>query len=152
MNNQSEIELEFKIGHCNGTMNMQIFVDDMPTADYQGFKTDSLVVKQAVNWPAIMKIVVSNKNLSCDTKVDNNGTILEDKFIELTKIIVDRVDASTNYIKSIVLDTGEDKINSNYWGFNGTVNLCFDQSDSFTWHLQQRVEHDETYITQQNKF
>jgi hypothetical protein len=146
LTNLSEIELAFKIGHCNGTMSMQVFVDDVKMSNFDTFNSDSIIVKHQFNWPATIKIVTSNKDLSCDTLVDNNGNIVADKFIQLTKILVDRVDPGMPFLNSLILDTGENKINSLYWGFNGIVNLIFDESDSFLWHLKQKITHDNIYV------
>jgi hypothetical protein len=147
MNTKSSIELEFKIGHCNGTMSMQIFVDDAKVADYSAFEQEQLIFKQIIDWPAVIKIVISNKNLSCDTEVDASGRILRDKYIELKKVTVDNLDSSMQFMKTVTLNTdNNESLNTLYWGFNGTVSLKFDQADSFAWHLTHQQHTDDIYI------
>jgi len=125
---------------------MQIFVNDTLVVNHASFDTNHFVFEKLVSWPSQIKIVVSNKNLSCDTQVDEQGKIVADKYIELKKVLVDRVESSIAYLNSPILDTGDNKINSCYWGFNGVVNLNFDQTDSFIWHLNQRSNPDKSYV------
>jgi hypothetical protein len=150
--NQSELELEFKIGHCNGTMAMEIFVDNIPVASYSSFTTDRFVFKHRINWPTTLRIVLSNKNPMHDTTVDTNGNITADKYIQLTKILVDRIETTVGHINSVVLNTDENKITTLYWGFNGSVELKLDQADSFVWHLAQRTDHSKTYVVCTTRF
>jgi hypothetical protein len=139
----TKLGLEFKIGHCNGTMRMQMFIDDIQIADYFDIESDLLEVEHQFMWPATLKLVLSDKNLSSDTKIDNDGKIVADKFIELTKIYIDGVDANIEFMQRIVLNTNEEKIKTCYWGFNGTVEIAFDLIDSFAWHLRQRAKQNE---------
>jgi hypothetical protein len=116
-------------------------------------ESDSLKVEHQFMWPATLKLVLSNKNLSSDTKLDNNGKIVADKFIELTKIYIDGVDANIEFMQRIVLNTNKEKIKTCYWGFNGTVEIAFDLIDSFAWHLRQRVKQNkvDVYVQQIKK-
>jgi len=147
----TEIELYFKIGNYNGTMRMTIFINDVLIEDYKKFDSEHVVFKHNIPWPSTMKILLTGKNLSCDTKVDPDGKILADKFIELKKILVDRCEATVQYTKSIHLNTKDQSINSVYWGFNGSVTLIFDQDDSFIWHMLQRKDQEQTYVINQTK-
>jgi len=147
MNMKSEIELEFKIGHYNGTMAMQIFVDDCKVFDCAEFESEQSIFKCKVDWPAVMKIVVNNKNSSCDTEIDSHGNILRDKYIELKKVTVDRCPASLQFMKTVMLNTeNNESLNKLYWGFNGTVILNFDQADSLSWHLSNQQNTDDSYV------
>lgn len=142
----TRLELEFKIGHCNGTMRMQMFIDDTQIADYFDIESDSLKFEHRFVWPATLRIVVSNKNLSSDTQINEDGKIIADKFIELKKISIDGIDANIDFMQRIMLNTSEEKIKAQYWGFNGTVEIAFDQADSFAWHLKQRAKHNDVDI------
>jgi predicted HNH restriction endonuclease len=144
--NWSDLEMEFNIGRYNGSMRMQILVNDNPVAEYFNIESDNLVFKHQIPWPCNLKILISDKNLSIDTQVDDQGNITADKFIQLKKILVDRMNATEEFIRSTILDTGENKIKSYYWGFNGTVNIDFDHADSLAWHLKQRISSEETYV------
>jgi hypothetical protein len=146
MNNQSEIELEFAIGHCNGTMSMEIFVNDLLATSYASFDCDHVTFKHTVPWPCTIKITVSGKDLSRDTRIDDAGNILADKYIELKKVTVDRCEAGLQFMQSIQLVTNDTVLNKVYWGFNGCVYLNLDHSDSFMWHMISRTSTDKNYI------
>jgi uncharacterized pyridoxamine 5'-phosphate oxidase family protein len=140
MPTQSELELKFKIGHNNGTMDMQIFVNDQLKCSYIQSDNDHVTFKQLVDWPSVVKIVLTNKNNLHDTSVDNHGKVIADKYIELKEIVVDRMPANQTVINSICLNTTDSIINSCYWGFNGVVYIQLDQHDSFEWHLKNLAQ------------
>lgn len=152
LTNQSDLELEFKIGHCNGTMGMEIFANNTMVSSYSVFDTDRFVFKHRINWPTTLKIVLSNKNLLHDTTVDSDGKIIADKYIQLTRIMVDRIETTVRHINSIVLNTNDNKITTNYWGYNGYVELNLTQENSFMWHLTQRIDHSPSYIIHDTKY
>jgi hypothetical protein len=151
MRAMSKIELHFRIGSYNGTMQMTIFVNDVLVQDYKEFDSEYVKFSHDIPWPCKIKILLSGKNLLCDTNVNSDGKIVADKFVELKKIIVDRCEVAAPYMKSIQLDTDDQSINTLYWGFNGIVALNFEQDDSFTWHLLQRKIADNIYVIEQTK-
>jgi hypothetical protein len=142
---QSTVELEFDVGRCNGTMQVQIYADQTMLANIKSFDQNTATLTYEIPWPCVVRIVLSNK-FSRDTKVDQHGNIVEDKYIELKKLSVDRCEASMQFMKSISLTTQDQVLNKLYWGFNGTVTLNFDQSDSFLWHLASRTQVEKNYI------
>lgn len=152
VNKSSQIEFEFRIGHCNGSMDLQILVNEIQVQNFSQIESEFLTFRQIIEWPSTMTIVVDGKNLLTDTVVDQDGKIFKDKFIELTAMKVDKIDLGFDLSKIIVLDTGHTKINSLYWGFNGKVRLCFDQRDSFLWHLCHKTKHEEAYVIRQTRF
>jgi hypothetical protein len=147
MPTKSELELKFKIGHNNGSMHMQIFINDQLKGDYNQFNSDHATFKQMIDWPSVVKIVLTNKNNLYDTKVDSYGKVIADKYIELKEIIVDRIPATQSVIADIRLITIDNVINSSYWGFNGTVCINLDHSDSFEWHLKNLAQDSGTAYT-----
>lgn len=151
MTEKSEILLEFAIGSYNGTMRLEIFVDDNLIEVHDHFLSDRFSTNLKMSLPGTLRLVLSNKN-ELDTEVDNTGKITADKFVQLTRVLVDRVEPAIDFYQSLVLHTKTQEIRSNYWGFNGYVELKFDQNDSFVWHLQQRQRQQKTYITSQKFF
>jgi hypothetical protein len=138
--NQALLQFEFDIGHYNGTMSMQIFDGASMIADYKSFDSTIHTFTHTCQWPTNIKIVLGNKNMSCDTQIDQDGKILADKHVRLKKLVVDRVEATAEFIKTITLETIDDqKIPALYWGFSGEVNINLDQTDSFVWHLKQKI-------------
>ena len=121
-------------------MHMQIFINDQLKGDYNQFDGDHATFKQMIDWPSVVKIVLTNKNNLCDTEVDSHGKVIADKYIELKEIIVDRIPVNQSVISAIRLTTTDTVINSSYWGFNGTVCINLDQTDSFEWHLRNLTQ------------
>ena len=149
---QAQLKFEFGIGHCNGTMNMQIFDRSVKIADYDSFDSSDCTFTYSCQWPTTIKIVIGNKNMSCDTQIDKEGKIVADKHIKLKKIVVDRVEATTEFMKSITLETTDDqKIQALYWGFPGQVNICLDQTDSFAWHMKQKISNLTLSVVEQKR-
>lgn len=147
---QSQILMEFDIGSYNGTMRLEIFVNDNLIEVHDQFLSDRFTTNLQISWPSTLRLVLSNKN-KMDTQVDNTGKITADKFVQLKRILVDRIEPADDFYQSLVLHTKRQQIRSNYWGFNGWVELNFDQSNSFMWHLQQLHPQQKTYITDQKR-
>ena len=142
---KSHLEFEFTIGRCNGTMHMQVFVDNVMVSDYKEFNDNKFIVKYDITWPAQIKFCLANKNQNQDTTIDANGKIIADKYIKLERITMDRIDVGQAFIYSLILQTQKDNIKTPYWGFNGEVTICFDQDNSFMWHLKQIPYFQNTY-------
>ena len=147
---QSQILMEFNIGSYNGTMRLEIFVNDNLIEVHDQFLSDRFTTNLQISWPSTLRLVLSNKN-KMDTQVDNTGKITADKFVQLKRILVDRIEPANDFYQSLVLHTKRQQIRSNYWGFNGWVELNFDQNNSFVWHLQQLRPQQKTYITDQKR-
>lgn len=137
MTTSAEITFNFTIGHYNGTMSMRILEGNQEIDRRESFDSDTYTFTTRVSWPSRIQIEVWGKDLSCDTKVGEDGSILADKFIRLDRLIVDRLDFPLNKNK-IILNTGTDKMPVVYWGFNGHIDLDLNETDSFMWHLKNR--------------
>lgn len=149
---QAQLKFEFGIGHCNGTMNLKIFDGSVKIADYDSFDSTDHTFTCSCQWPTTIKIVIGNKNMSCDTQIDKEGKIVADKHIKLKKIVVDRVEVPIEFMKSITLETNDNqKIQAVYWGFPGQVNICLDQTDSFAWHLKQKISNQKFTVLEQKR-
>lgn len=92
-----------------------------------------------VEFPSSMRIEISGKGVN-DTKVDSQGRIIEDKYILLKNILVDGHPIDQNWCCRFVVLRSDDHgpIVSNYWGFNGVVDLDFDSDNSFKWLAKTR--------------
>jgi hypothetical protein len=89
-----------------------------------------------VSWPPNIELELFGKNCH-DTLMLSDGTIQADKYIKLEAMIIDKMPVHIlSLLQILELDTGTEKIKSNYWGFNGKVKLAFDAPDSFSWHLR----------------
>ena len=83
-----------------------------------------------------LRIVISGKTAD-HTQIDDQGNILKDMCIKLINITVDGLSCSPEYVYhhiNLHTDLGQ-VVQSNYWGFNGYVELNFDYANSFFWAL-----------------
>jgi hypothetical protein len=74
--------------------------------------------------PCAVTICVSGKGTR-DTEQDHSGQILRDKHILLKDLLIDRMSVSPYWLPRFVTLSTESgqTVPSNYWGFNGTVQL-----------------------------
>lgn len=130
------LTFKFSQGLCNGPMGMQIKSDGLilwtkDTVDLT-FNYDL-----EISWPSTIEIHLYDKNDN-DTVISSDGRIEQDKYIKLESLIVDRIPLHILSLLNILeLNTGREKIQTNYWGFNGIVPIIFDDKDSMTWHLKK---------------
>ena len=131
---------DFTIGHYNGTMSMRAVSGDRVLFDKKNFDTDKFSFETEISWPDPVHFFLSNKNPN-DTLVDESGTIVQDKFIKLESITVDRLPVHiVALLECVEIDTGVDIIKTNYWGFNGVSRILFDRDDTLSWHLNNMTK------------
>jgi len=132
--NKSNLTLEFEIGFLNDH-NMSLIIDGKL---FDSFSSPDFVYTKQIELPTAVCIEVRGKGKN-DTLVDDNGLIVKDKYILLKNIRLDGVSCDPVYChKAITLNTGTDKIKSPYWGFNGFVQIDFNESNGFRWLIKTR--------------
>jgi hypothetical protein len=124
-----EIHMVFKVGHCNGSMSLKILHNNIVISDFERIEQNYLTVDTKITLPCTLSFVTGNKNLETDTRLDENGQIVEDKFIQVTDIRLGRY--PVNLEKSF-----DGQL---YWWLPGTVNLHFDESNFLLWHLKNNI-------------
>jgi hypothetical protein len=131
LNNPHAVELHmvFKIGHCNGSMSLKILHNNTVISDFERIEQNYLTVDTKITLPCTLSFVTDNKNLETDTRLDEHGQIVEDKFIQVTDIRLGRY--PVNLEKSF-----DGQL---YWWLPGTVNLHFDESNFLLWHLKNNI-------------
>ena len=130
--NDCLLTLKFKFGKTNNDyMNLKIVHGNneysvVPNAD------DCSTFQIKLNLPDKIVLLVSNKN-EFDTVVDEQGNIVQDRYIQLQEASLDGFELNYNFlhkkIKILTLDNNE--VISSYFGFNGSVELDFNQSNVF---------------------
>lgn len=132
-----ELDLDFRIGHCNGTMSLQISFNDKILDSFSKLPNDTLQVKYSVPLPGTLSFKLSGKNMNADTRIDEKGNIVADKYIILENLSLGRFTVPQHTLKKICTYQRIDNIttNDNYWGFPGQVNINFDCSNVVKWHL-----------------
>lgn len=131
--NKSLLKLTFEIGHLNGLSMSLRFNNDQ---QYDQFDDKIFYYTTSIHFPTTIVIDVFNKGPQ-DTVVDQTGNIIADKYIKLIGIELDGVSADNYYLneKIVLVKSNNEIVNSSYWGFNGTVTLNFNETNSFYWIL-----------------
>lgn len=128
----------------NGSMNIEIFDGDNSIYVGQNLTEGPLRIDCPIHWPTTINIVVSNKG-NKDTLVDQTGTILKDKAIEVTQVLINNFPIQQHLIDKILIcrrDGTNADTHENWWGFNGTVKIIFDQSNPMRYMLSLKNEFD----------
>ena len=134
--NKVDLELEFDIGHCNGSMSFTIMCNDSILEKVSNIVDKKYIVKTQMSLPGTIKILVFNKNMNTDTKIDSDGNILEDKFIQLRELRMGRIAVSSAVLKNLCSYTrNKETVQDTYWGFPGMVEIEFNQAEVVAWHL-----------------
>jgi hypothetical protein len=86
--------------------------------------------------PNTTKLIFSGKNNNTDTIIKDDK-IIDDLYVKITNIWLDNIEINHLVLcKCITLETDQHTtINSNYIGFNGCVNLHFDQQNIFDQYM-----------------
>ena len=130
LKNQSMIEFQFEFTDCNGKL--KLLDEDgntlLPNED------GHLLVHKQIDWPSEITFRIVGKD-KFGTKIDNNGNISKDRAIKLTQLKVDGLMPDNNFLKRWpILFVGETRgnqiINSDYFGFNGSVTFEFSAKDA----------------------
>jgi hypothetical protein len=140
MSPTSNIVMGFSAGFIdNQTMNLVIYNNDQVIYQNYNIIDSRFVVEFESCLPSTLCIDVSEKGPN-DTKVDDQGNILADKFIKLDYFNVDQMP-----VKSWILENGlihfltehRQELKTNYFGFNGRATIDLNHTDSFEFHLAQ---------------
>jgi hypothetical protein len=116
-----KIELEF--GRLSGKSMKAVMIHD--GKECPGFSVD-------LELPTKITLVVSGKNMSSDTKIDEDGKILEDLYIKIIGVSLDGFDIGVNFLyQKIKLVTEDGVLTTPYLGFNGHVDFIMDHSTVF---------------------
>lgn len=132
----TRLTFRFSQGRYNGSLGMRIKEHSRIIWE-KSSDEDTFECHVEIKWPTVIEIDIFGKGPN-DTLVTSDGKIEQDKYIKLESIMVDYIPLHILSLLNIAeLDTGKDKIKTNYWGFNGTVKIVFDEQNSFIWHLKQ---------------
>jgi hypothetical protein len=89
--------------------------------------------------PAQIEFQVSGKG-EFDTLVDLDGHIIEDKFVRIDSVTIDRMAVPRYLIESrlfefVPADTAHPSANTNYFAWNGSARFSINRLDSFGYFL-----------------
>ena len=88
-----------------------------------------------IQFPTTIKIKIDGKTVN-DTIINDAGDIVSDTYFKLVGLSIDRMPCFSDYVYNQVLHTQSGElVKSNYWGFNGTVEIDLPEENSFFWAL-----------------
>lgn len=123
---------------------MKIDIYDQQARVYTGENLieGPLQIDCMINWPTTVNITLSNKGQD-DTLIDKSGKIIKDKAIEVTQVLINNFPIHQDLIDKMFICRREGSdvdTNENWWSFNGTVKILFDQLNPMRYMLSLRNE------------
>lgn len=134
--NKCKIGFEFEFGAIQGRcMTLQVLHDDNCYMVPGNQGTANLQFDIVL--PTTINLKFSGKNPNTDTLVDHDGKIIEDMYVKIVKINLDGFDLNEIFFhKKITICTDDlQQITTSYIGFNGMINLEFNESTVFKQYL-----------------
>jgi hypothetical protein len=110
-------------------------------------KNNEFVYSREISFPNTLRFEMQGKDLKgSDCKVDEDGNVVWDRFIIISKVSVDGIRPNLDFIKRwgrIYPNTqlkdfrpSNQIVYSNYMGFNGVIELEFEGSNILEWLLR----------------
>lgn len=127
----SKVKLEFKFESVNDACMLLTVNGQSIVPDTLGLAT----VEFEQEFPGKVELTVSGKDMNHDTILDAEGQIIKDKHILLKSITVDRVLVPDHFVQSWPKTSER---STSYFGFNDSIVLNFEDSDSFYWLLKTK--------------
>lgn len=128
--NHSQVQLCFKFGSVHDSY-MTVTVNGVAAVpDHR----EQACIETSVTFPGELIIELSGKNNNTDTLVNDAGEIVQDKFVQLTQVRVDKMTVNDHFLQK--WPVVNDSFNTTYFGFNGRAKLTFDAPSSFHWLLK----------------
>lgn len=130
--NKSTMTLKFEVGRVDETSMGITVKSTLHQGTYDNLGED-FSVTFPVEFPSQVIIETFGKGPH-DTKVDADGKVIADKYLKLTDILIDQLSVARYYCdQKVVIDNGNQKITTSYWGYNGTVIIELDEENGFRW-------------------
>ena len=102
-------------------------------------KEKVLTFATRITLPNRLSIELDGKNPNMDTKVDDNGTIIADKFVKLQNMSLGLIPINETVLFKICnYQTSTDSIlrYDTFWAFNGIVTIDIPYNSVVEWHLK----------------
>lgn len=126
----------------NGSMKIEIY--DQHTHVYTGenLTPGPLQIDCMINWPTTVNITLSNKG-EYDTVVNEHNEITHNKAIEVKDVLINNFPIHQDLIDKIFIcrrEGSDHDTYENWWSFNGTVKILFDQITPMRYMLSLKNE------------
>ena len=131
--NKGKIKINFEFGEIDGRF-MNIHVINNNNEEF--ITPESPVYESQVILPTKIIIKTSGKNMKYDTKIVNNE-IVADMYAKITDVTLDSHPLNHNFHhKKINLKAEDGRVHTtNYFGFNGTVEITLQEDNIFSQYL-----------------
>lgn len=119
------VTLIVDVHNCNGSLYMDIFDGETLIHSSRDLDQGLTNIEFSVNWPTTVTIVTSNRNVD-DVKNDSNGSIIENKAIEVTGILINNFSMHIDLIDKLFQcydGNTPSSTNKNFWDFNGKIQM-----------------------------
>ena len=138
-----DLRLDFAFNNTNNKM--RISLDDQEIIPIAGKGT--LITK--IQLPCTLWLKIYGKNENKDTIIDND-IVIKDRHIRLVDVLLNGVRPASNFIRRWPqLHVGgrdrNQKIYSHYWGFNGEIELDFNERDLLSWLMSTNKFRDDDW-------
>lgn len=134
----SKFEMVLSLGRVHGqAMSLQVLVNDREVLQQPPTDQDQINLTFDVELPARIEFVTQGKDVM-DTVLDDRGQILQDKYIKVDRLIIDRMPVERWILESRLFEFVEDSgviRHTNYFGSNGCARFEINTKDSFDWFL-----------------
>lgn len=132
--NFTNVTLDLEFGIYNGSMSAILSSNQTIIAKLANIVDSIQHIECKIQLPNSITIELANKNEKYDTLLDNNK-IVQDKYVKLSKLTLGNIPITD--LHSICQYTHHGvSVADNYWGFNGSVKIEFDESEFILWHLK----------------
>jgi hypothetical protein len=132
---QAQIDLIFQACDIDGQcMSLHVIHDDGTEKLFDDLSPGQFQHNWTQRFPGQIQLRVDGKGPS-DTKINDQGQIVRDKYIQLIDLRVDGLSIDPDWLfHHIHLERDNNqRITSSYWGFNGRVIIEFDSDNSWIW-------------------
>lgn len=127
------VEMDITLGQFEGsTMNLAVLTQERTIALVSDSTDTSVHLAFNVDIPNRISFVVSNKSPG-ETKLDADNQIIEDKFVRVDRMTLDRMPVDRWILESRMFDF--DGMSTNYFSYNGTAAMTIPFSTSFEFFL-----------------
>jgi hypothetical protein len=136
--------MNLSVGHCRGTsMSLCVTANGEEIYKADSIQETTIMIEHSAMLPLSLIFDVGNKSDS-DTVIDSNGKILEDKFIQVDRLLLDGLDIKPWVLQSRVFEF--ESLNSvtktNCFAYNGQASMTIKQTDLLEYFLELMVKND----------
>ena len=128
----TELEIELELGMCHGSMNVVVSDQQGIIGELIDYQSTQSRISHKIMLPNQLQFKIFGKNYNTDTKLAQDGSILEDKYVKLTKLVLGRIPIGMDKFYKICrfqTDLALDPVYDPAWHYNGTVTIDFDQNN-----------------------